>query len=129
MAEMARARHGFWRKAVALALALSVLGASGCASKMMVRTNPEGAEVYVDGEPLGKSPATWEGTSGLPNKTVTVEARKEGYEDAVKNVKRSELNAGYMVVGILLFWPAILWSWEWPDSVALELERAEHPNE
>jgi hypothetical protein len=95
---------------------------SGCASRMIVRTTPSDADVTVDGEPVGKSPATWSGKSGLPNKSVMVEAKKEGYKDAEKVVERDDLNAGYLILSILFFVPGILWSWEYPDSVNLTLE-------
>ncbi len=98
--------------------------ATGCASKMMIKTMPEGADVYVDGEHLGESPATYEGKSGLPDKTITVEAKKQGYKDAQKTVKR-EADIAQVVIGILFFLPAIFWAWYWPDETTLKLEPAE----
>jgi hypothetical protein len=70
----------------------------GCASRINVITTPSEADVTVDGAPVGKSPATWTGKSGLPNKSVVVEAKKDGYKDAQKVVERDDLNAGYLVV-------------------------------
>lgn len=42
-----------------LLLAL-VLACSGCAHSMQIRSDPPGAEVFVDGEKIGTTPMTWQ---------------------------------------------------------------------
>ena len=123
---MKRMRKSFWfRLSALIVLCNFALLTGGCACKMMINTDPQGADVFVEGEPIGKSPATWTGKSGLPGKKVLVEAKKEGYQDATKLVDRDDLNTGYAVMSFLFLFLGFLWSWEYPDSVYLHLEPEE----
>jgi hypothetical protein len=63
------------RRALALLLLLS-----GCVERRLhVRTDPPGAEVTVNGERIGRSPATWRFTH---YGDALVEVEKPGYEPA-----------------------------------------------
>ncbi len=57
---------------------------SGCASTMMVFTEPGNAEIVVDGEVIGTSPALYAGDFG----GVKVTAQLSGYRDATVDVSR-----------------------------------------
>src|SRR3989304_4533452 len=57
---------------------------SGCASTMMVFTEPGNAEIVVDGEVIGTSPILYAGDFG----GVKVTAQLPGYHDATVDVSR-----------------------------------------
>lgn len=81
---------------------------SGCASTMMVFTEPGNAEVLVDGQLIGRSPILYEGSSAW-NGGVKVTARLPGYQEATVAVSRE-----------LFYWGVYL-----PDSVRIRLEPME----
>lgn len=113
--------NGFFRVFAIFLVCNLLYLTGGCASKMTVMTTPSEADVYVKGEHIGKSPATYNGTSGLPDSTVEVEAKKEGYKDTKKLVKR-EPNVIYILLSVLIFLPGILWSFDLPENVNITLE-------
>jgi hypothetical protein len=55
--------------------------------QVVVRTDPSGAKVIVDGKELGLSPVTFHDPSGS-QKTFTIEVRKEGYEPVIRVITR-----------------------------------------
>ena len=55
--------------------------------QVVVRTDPPGAKVIVDGKELGLSPVTFHDPSGS-QKTFTIEVQKEGYEPVLRVVER-----------------------------------------
>lgn len=55
--------------------------------QVVVRTDPSGAKVIVDGKELGLSPVTFHDPSGS-QKTFTVEVRKDGYEPVIRVITR-----------------------------------------
>ena len=81
---------------------------SGCASTMMVFTEPGDAEISVDGEMIGRSPVLYAGKSGLGG-SVEVTARLPGYEEGTLHVSR-------------VLRP---WGWYLPDSAHIRLEPVE----
>lgn len=54
---------------------------------VVIRTDPPGAKVIVDGRDLGLSPVTYHDKSG-EQKTFTVEIQKEGYEPLIRSLTR-----------------------------------------
>ncbi len=90
------------RSVLLLSLALLSPLASGCmegfspvtlvhgdpAVQVTVRTDPPGAKVAIDGKEIGVSPVTFRDPSG-PQKTFTVEIRKEGYEPVTRIMTRN----------------------------------------
>ncbi len=80
----------------------------GCASTMMVFTEPGHAEILVEGEMVGRSPVLYAGKSGVGG-AVEVTARLPGYRDTTLRVSR-------------VFRP---WGWYLPDDVHLRLELVE----
>jgi hypothetical protein len=78
----------------------------GCASTMMVFTDPGNAEILVDEEKIGQSPALYAGKSSLGG-SVEVTARLRGYEETTMQVSR-------------VLRP---WGWYLPDNVHIRLER------
>lgn len=80
-----------------LALTLALAFASGCAHTMIIETEPNGAQVAVNGEPKGDSPAvTTQFTSTGGRLYVTAEA--DGYDKGSLVVTQSEW----------FLWPALV---------------------
>lgn len=90
---------------VVLSLVGFVVLWGGCASTMMVFTDPGDAEIVVDGETIGRSPVLYAGESGLGG-SVEVTARLPEYQERTVRVFRE-------------FEP---WGWYLPDAVHIRLE-------
>lgn len=80
----------------ALALLLLVLGA-GCAHKTVIRTVPEGASVYVDGQYAGDAPVVVERYAGTGGQ-LRVRAEHESFVEAETVLERTDW----------FLWPAAL---------------------
>ena len=96
------------RKLIVILVIVSFLFSS-CVSATNVTfyTEPEGAEVYVDGQRLGESPTSKRMTNGVwADPRVRVEA--EGYKPSSTRVEK-ELKGVNLALGLLLWWPALLW--------------------
>ena len=65
-------------KTISLLLAGSVLLTS-CASTTMIKSNPSGAKVYLNGEPFGTTPYNHRYTK-IVGSTTTVKLEKDGYD-------------------------------------------------
>ncbi|WP_447975034.1 caspase family protein [Nitrospira sp. Kam-Ns4a] len=103
MSAPATGRFPLSRRSVRL-LALTLLSplASGCmegfspvtlvhgdpAVQVTVRTDPPGAKIVIDGKEIGTSPVSFRDPSG-PQKTFTVEIKKEGYEPVTRVMTRT----------------------------------------
>lgn len=94
-----------------ISIVLGLLGLSifwgGCASTMMIFTEPGDAEILVEGEMVGRSPVLYAGNSGVGG-AVEVTARLPGYQEQTVEVSR-------------IFEP---WGWYLPDAVHIPLESA-----
>ncbi|MCP4503431.1 MAG: PEGA domain-containing protein [Deltaproteobacteria bacterium] len=81
---------------VTIALFAFLVG-TGCAHKTIVRTEPEGAFVKVDGTVMGNAPVVVERMSGTGGK-MRIQASADGFQDTMLDVTRAEW----------FFWPALL---------------------
>jgi hypothetical protein len=89
------------------ALAALVLS-TGCVSATVIRSEPSGATVYVDGSKVGKTPYTYADTKTVSSVT-RIRLRKEGYEDFEALLVRNEqFEAGPCIGGVFLLVP-LLW--------------------
>lgn len=69
----------------------------GCATPMVVSTTPPGADITVDGKPVGKSPATAQIDSG--GGPVTVRAKISGRPEVTKSVSKDQINWAPVAAG------------------------------
>ncbi len=81
------------RKIVLLLTVITTLTLTSCATlfgpkshSLSANSNPQGAEIYVDGERMGITPLKLELD---PSKTYSIEYRKEGFRSITKTVKGS----------------------------------------
>jgi len=97
--------------------------ASGCTASTVIRSKPEGAKVYLNGESVGVTPYTMTDTKIIGSST-TVRLVKEGYEDYNTVISRTEeIDAGPAIAGFLCgVWPW-LWAMKYKPEHAYELER------
>lgn len=104
---------------IALLLAGTVL-ISSCSSSTMLLTDPAGAKVYLDGEPVGTTPYRHTDTK-IVGSTTAVRLEMEGYEPLDTSFSRDEeADAGAIVGGVFLIFP-FLWTMKYKPTRTYEL--------
>src|SRR5512133_1071067 len=95
---------------------------SGCASSTVIRSNPTGAAVYLNGEKVGTTPYTMTDTKIIGTST-TVRLVKAGCEDFNTVIARTEdLDPAPVILGFCLgIWPW-LWAMKYKPEHNYELE-------
>lgn len=93
------------RMEILLALVGLSLVWGGCASTVMIFTDPGDAEILVDGRMIGRSPVLYAGNSVLDG-SVEVTARLSEYHEITVEVSP------------VLF----AWGWYFPDAIHMRLE-------
>ena len=109
------------RKLIALAMAFFFL--FGCASSTLIKSNPPGAKLYLDGQDLGETPYTYSDKAAAGTMR-TVKLKKEGYKDFNGTIKREKLSVGALIGGIFLLVP-LIWILEYPPEYNFEMEKTE----
>jgi len=108
-------------KAVALLLVISILFAS-CASTTIIQSEPTGAKLYLNGEPVGETPYTLTDTR-IIGSTNTVLLTMNGYEDFLGSFSRDEeVDVGAIIGGIFFLFP-FLWTMKYKPYHYYELKR------
>jgi hypothetical protein len=90
--------------AASTALMLTV----GCTSTTVIRSEPSGATLYIDGSKMGKTPYTYADTK-IVGSTTFLKLTKEGYEEFETVIRRDEeFQAGPCIGGVFFLFP-LLW--------------------
>jgi len=83
----------------------------GCATilkskttEIQVNSNPQDANVYFDGNRVGKTPLSTKVSDKDP---LTVDIKKEGYEETSKKIG-THSSMGWYVADFLIFYPSVL---------------------
>ncbi len=106
-------------KTVSLFLAGTIL-LSSCASTTMIQSIPSGAKVYLNGEPVGKTPYSHTDTK-IVGSTTTVKLEKEGYEPLNTSFSRNEeADVGAIIGGIFVLIP-FFWTMKYKPTHTYEL--------
>lgn len=93
----------------------------GCVSSTTIRTSPEGAKLYVDGEYLGKTPYPYSDKKFVVSVT-TLELKKEGHKTEHFTITRDcKINVPALVSGIFVLVP-FLWVMDYKPSYTYEME-------
>jgi hypothetical protein len=93
----------------------------GCASATVIKSNPPGAKLYLDGQLKGETPYTYADRAAAGTmRTVTL--KKEGYKDFTGHIKREELSVPALIGGILILIP-LIWVLEYPPEYTFEMEK------
>jgi hypothetical protein len=99
---------------------LAVIFFNSCASSTLITSEPPGAELYVNGKHVGKTPYTYSDTRIIGNK-VDITLEKEGYIPLRTFFTRTEdVDVGAIVGGIFV-WPAFLWAMKYYPEHFYEL--------
>lgn len=103
-------RRGIFTRIVAFALATGMVTA--CASQTVIRSNPPGATVYMNGVPVGRTPYVMKDRK-MTGSATTVRLEHPGYEPLDLLITRNErVDAVALVGGIFLLVP-LLWILEY----------------
>ena len=97
---------------------------SSCASSTMLSSNPAGATVYLDQAQIGVTPFTYSDTKISGAKT-NLRLSLSGYSDLYVTIKKDELNAGRLVVGLFLWWPTLIWCTEYQGNYLFNMIKIE----
>jgi hypothetical protein len=90
------------------ALTIALAFATGCVSTTLIRSEPSGAKLYLDGEPVGKTPYSMSDTK-IVGSSTRVKLVLDGYEPFDANIQRNEVfDAGACLGGVLVLFP-FLW--------------------
>ena len=93
----------------------------GCVSSTTIRSTPQGAKLYADGEYLGKTPYIYEDKKFVGSVT-TLELKKEGHKTEHFTITRDrKINVPALVGGIFVLVP-FLWVMDYKPSYTYELE-------
>jgi len=112
-----------WENSILKALSIVLISSvflQGCVTSTLITSIPEGAKVYVDGQFLGKTPAT-QRDSAILGSSKTVVVKLDGYHPTVGTIRKEELNQGALIAGIFLLIP-LLWVMGYPSKYVYELE-------
>jgi len=107
------------KKVLAIALILLVLLTS-CSTMVAIRTTPENAKVKINGEVVGKTP-TDQSLSNFDFNDYNLEISKDGYKTLNTSLQK-EFKVGPFVLGLLLWWPELLWVYGPKSMYNFELE-------
>lgn len=99
---------------------LAVILFNSCASSTLITSEPPGAELYINGQHVGKTPFTYSDTRIIGN-TVDITLEKEGFIPLNTFFTRTEdVDVGAIVGGIFV-WPAFLWAMKYNPEHFYEL--------
>lgn len=92
-----------------------------CASTTMLRSEPSGAKVYMNEEPVGTTPYSHTDTRIVGSRTE-VRMEKEGYRPFTTTlIRNEEVNVGAIIGTVLVLIP-VLWIMDYKPAHTYELE-------
>jgi hypothetical protein len=86
----------------------------------MIQSNPSGAKVYLNGEPVGTTPYTHQDTK-IVGSTTIVKLEKEGYEPLNTFFSRNEEADIGAIIGGIFVWVPFLWTMKYKPTHTYEL--------
>lgn len=105
-----------------------VMLATSCASTTLIRSEPSGAKLYLDGELAGRTPYTHTDTK-ITGSPTHVRITEDGYEEfQTVFVRNEEVDPGALVAGIF-FWIPLLWIMKYKPVRTYELTPVPPPAE
>ena len=107
------------KKLIALTMVFFFL--LGCASTTLIKSNPPGAKLQIDGQPVGETPHFYTDKS-VAGTVKTVTLKKEGYKDSNGFIRREKLSVSALIGGIFLIVPFV-WILEYPSQYNFEMEK------
>jgi hypothetical protein len=95
----------------------------GCASTTLIKSNPLGAKLQVDGKIIGETPHFYT-DKAVAGTVKTVTLKKEGYKDFNGYIEREKLSVPALIGGIFLLVPFV-WILEYPSRYSFNMEKQE----
>lgn len=93
---------------------------TGCSSTTLIKSEPSGARLYLNGEKVGTTPYTHTDTK-IIGSVNTVVLKKEGYQDFSAVFARNEnVNVGAIIGGVLVLFP-FLWAMDYKPVYSYEM--------
>jgi hypothetical protein len=108
------------RKAISVLLALSFLLAS-CASHMVIKSCPDGAEVYLDNIKKGVTPLEYSDFA-VAGTEKSLRLEKEGYKPLETIIMKDKFKVLPCIGTVFCFFP-IAWVFGYPEEQTFELEK------
>ena len=114
-------------KRVAFLTSILFFAASSCAHTVSIDSKPRGAEVFVNGSPIGRTPTQFTERTGS-GKSYLFKLEKEGYQTLVMTRTQSEIHIGVLVgsiiggVAILFPFIGLIWMYQLPSLLYFELD-------
>ncbi len=99
-----------------LPLALLALALAGCASSTVIRSYPAGAEVLVDGRPVGYTPVVYTDPSVWNTSRHLVTIYREGYVPVTAEIAASRPDDARFVLDSLFCWPCLFATAIYPEA-------------
>lgn len=106
-------------RTIALLLAVSIFFTS-CSSTTMILSDPSGAKLYLNGEPVGTTPYSHRDTKIVGSET-TVKLELDGYEPLNTSFARNEEADVGAIIGGLFFLIPFLWTMKYKPAHTFEL--------
>lgn len=106
------------KKLIVLGTAICFL--VGCSSTTMIKSNPSGAKLYLDGQYKCETPCT-HSDSAASGTSKTVLLKKGGYRDFTGTIKKEKTEVGPIIGGIFLLFP-LIWMLGYPEEYNFEME-------
>lgn len=114
-------KHILIKEIISLFLAGSIFLAS-CSSTTVIESNPSGAKVYLNGNPVGTTPYIYR-DSKIVGTTTAVKLEKEGCDPLNTTFSRDEeIDVGAIIGGLLVLVP-FLWTMKYKPTHAYELNQ------
>jgi len=107
------------KKLIALVMVFFFL--FGCTSTTLLKSNPPGAKLQVEGQVVGETPRFYT-DKAVAGTVKTVTLKKEGYKDLDGYIKRNKFSVPMLIGGIFLIVPFI-WILEYPSQYYFEMEK------
>jgi hypothetical protein len=109
------------KKYILSILLISSVLMTSCASTTIIQSNPNGAKIYVNGEPVGITPYAYTDTK-IIGSTTTVRLEKEGFESLNTSFSRNEeVDVGAIIGGLIVLVP-FLWTMKYKPVRNYELK-------
>jgi hypothetical protein len=106
-----------------VAAVVTLCSLASCASTTLIQSQPPGARLYLNGEPVGTTPYTMTDTK-IVGSTTTVRLEYPGYEPTNGSISRNEdFDAGACLGGVFLLFP-FLWVMGYKPMHVFELRPA-----
>jgi hypothetical protein len=93
----------------------------GCASTTLIKSDPPGAKLQVDGQSVGETPCFYT-DKAIAGAVRTATLRKEHYKDTHGLIRREKLSVPALIGGIFLVVPFV-WILEYPSQYNFEMEK------